>query len=157
MLLFIPLHFLCTHFSQLIYCVELLPMPTTDTTWPSYSILCYLLPFPTNHNLDFIHIYSHASILHVILPLICSLSYHNHASIQQLKFFYRLGALPVAQPTWKHWSYWYWYRNFLNWLMEAELCQEPAWTSQLFQQNVDQWQTDTMIEWLSSDFTFHST
>jgi len=31
-------------------------------TWPSYSLLCYLLPF-----LDFIHIYSHASILHVIL------------------------------------------------------------------------------------------
>jgi len=43
---------------------------TTDTTGPSYSLLHYLLPFPTNHNLGFIHIYSHASILHVILQLI---------------------------------------------------------------------------------------
>jgi len=42
----------------------------TDTTWPSYSLLCYLLLFPTDHNLGFIHIYSHASILRVILPLI---------------------------------------------------------------------------------------
>jgi len=25
---------------------------TTDTTWPSYSLLLYLLVFPTNHNLD---------------------------------------------------------------------------------------------------------
>jgi len=39
---------------------------TTDTTWPSYSLLRYLLPFSTNHNLGFIHIYSHASILHII-------------------------------------------------------------------------------------------
>jgi len=36
---------------------------TTDTTWLSYSLLRYLLPFPTNHDLDFIHIHSHASVL----------------------------------------------------------------------------------------------
>jgi len=27
---------------------------TTDSTWPSYSLLCYFLLFPTNHNLSFI-------------------------------------------------------------------------------------------------------
>ena len=43
---------------------------TTDTTWPSHSLLHYLLPFPTNQNLGFIHTYSHASILHAILPFI---------------------------------------------------------------------------------------
>jgi len=42
---------------------------TTDTTWPSCSLLHYLLPFST-YNLGFTHMYSHASILHVILPLI---------------------------------------------------------------------------------------
>ena len=49
-------------------------------------------PFPTNHDLGFIHIYSHASVLHEILPLIepfnqifFSLSYHNQIiCIQQL-------------------------------------------------------------------------
>ena len=35
----------------------------TNTTWPSYHLLRYLLPFPTNHNLDFIHIYPHSSIV----------------------------------------------------------------------------------------------
>jgi len=58
MLLFIPLYWIITNAS------------TTDTTWPSYNLLRYLLLFPTNHNLGFIHIYSHTSILHVILPLI---------------------------------------------------------------------------------------
>ena len=43
---------------------------TTWPNWPSYSLLHYLLPFPTNHNLGFIHIYSYASIFHKILPLI---------------------------------------------------------------------------------------
>ena len=43
---------------------------TTDTTWPSCSLLHQILMFSTYHNFDFIHIYSHASILHVILPLI---------------------------------------------------------------------------------------
>jgi len=37
---------------------------TTYTTRPSYSLLHYLLPFPSSCRLDFIHIYSHASILH---------------------------------------------------------------------------------------------
>jgi len=47
-------------------------------------LLRYLVPFSTNHKLGFIHIYSHASVLHVTLPLInpfnqiiFSLSYHN--------------------------------------------------------------------------------
>jgi len=60
--------------------------------WPSYRLLHYLLPFPTNNNLGFIHTYSHASILHVIFLLIkpfnyiiISLSYHNQViCIQQL-------------------------------------------------------------------------
>jgi len=54
------------------------------------SVLPYAVP--TNYNLAFIYVSSHASILHVILPLIkrfnsiiFSLSYHNHAiCIQQL-------------------------------------------------------------------------
>ena len=33
------------------------------TTWPSYSFQRYVLSFFTNHNLGFIHIYSHTSIL----------------------------------------------------------------------------------------------
>ena len=50
------------------------PLLTTSTLYwiitnASTSLLRYLLPFLTNHNLGFIHIYSHASILHVILPL----------------------------------------------------------------------------------------
>ena len=44
MLPFIPLHFLCTHFWQLVHCIELLSMPLSDTTWPFCSLLCYLLP-----------------------------------------------------------------------------------------------------------------
>jgi len=43
---------------------------TTDSTWPSYSLLHYLMPFPTKHNLGFIRIYSNDSILHVILQII---------------------------------------------------------------------------------------
>jgi len=84
MLLFIPLHFQCTHFLQLVHYWIITNDSTTDTTWPSYSLLCYLLPLPLIITLDFIHIYSHASILHIILPLIkpfnqilFSLSYHN--------------------------------------------------------------------------------
>jgi len=42
----------------------------TDTTWTCCSLLHQLLTFSTYHNLGFIHIYSDASILHVILPLI---------------------------------------------------------------------------------------
>jgi len=30
----------------------------TDTTWPSYGLLHNHLPFPTNHNLGFIHTHS---------------------------------------------------------------------------------------------------
>ena len=41
---------------------------TTNTT--SYSLLYLLLTFSTDHNLGFIHVYSHASVLHVILPFI---------------------------------------------------------------------------------------
>jgi len=42
---------------------------TTDTTWPSYHLLRYPLPFPTNHNLDFIHIYPHSSIVAHLLKM----------------------------------------------------------------------------------------
>ena len=68
--------------------------------WPSYSLLRYLLPFPTNHDLGFIHIYSHASVLNKILPLIkpfnqiiFSLSYHNlsiHKSKLHIIYIYLL-------------------------------------------------------------------
>ena len=51
---FIP-HFLCTHFWQLLHCIELLPTPLLDPTWQSYSLLPHLLTFSTYHNLGFIH------------------------------------------------------------------------------------------------------
>jgi len=50
MLPYIPLHFLCTYFWQLVHCIELLSFintSITDTSWPSYSRLHYLLPFLT--------------------------------------------------------------------------------------------------------------
>ena len=63
---------------------------TTDTTWPPYSLLHYLLPFPTNHNVGFIYIYSHASILHIII-------------FKQYRF--RPDILPIIQTTAsKHWQ-----------------------------------------------------
>jgi len=42
----------------------------TYTTRPSCSLLHWLLTFSTYHNLGFIHIYSHTSIFHIILPFI---------------------------------------------------------------------------------------
>ena len=42
----------------------------TYTTQASCSLLHWLLTFSTYHSLDFIHIYYHTSILHVILPFI---------------------------------------------------------------------------------------
>jgi len=70
MLLFVGLHFPCTHFWQLVHCIYWINTntSTTDTTWPSYSFLHYLLPFSTNHNLGFIHIYS-------LMPLFSTLSF----------------------------------------------------------------------------------
>jgi len=52
----------------------------TESTWPTCSLLHFHLPFTTNHNLRYIHIYSDASIIHVTLlfikPLVrwCSVS-----------------------------------------------------------------------------------
>ena len=64
------------------------PLPPTGPTWPSYN----LQTFSTYQNLGFIHIYSHACTLHVILPcfkpfnqIIFSFSYHCQViSIKQL-------------------------------------------------------------------------
>jgi len=94
MLPFIALHFLCTHFWQLAYAIELIYYQRFYHRHhvAILSLLHYILPFPTNHNLGFIHIYSHISILHVILPLgkpfnwiIFSFNYHNKViCIQQL-------------------------------------------------------------------------
>jgi len=58
MLLLIPLHFLCTHFLQLVHCIELLQKPLPQTPHGHLTLLHYLLSFPTNHNLGYIHINS---------------------------------------------------------------------------------------------------
>jgi len=72
MLPFIPLHFFCTQFWQILHCNELLVTNTftADPTWPSYSLVPHLLTFSTYHNLGFIHIDSYALTLHIIFPLI---------------------------------------------------------------------------------------
>jgi len=44
--------------------------------------------FATYHNLGFIHIYSHASIVHIILPLI--------------KPFNKISAITSSQPSHQH-------------------------------------------------------
>ena len=61
MLPFIPLHFLCTHFWQLAHGIELLPSPLPHTTHGHLKPSA--LP-STIHHFGFIHIYSHAFILH---------------------------------------------------------------------------------------------
>ena len=92
---FISLHFLCTHFRQLVHCIELLPTPLPHRPHDSlaaFALASDVLRFYTYHSLGFIHIYSHTSILHIILPFIkplnsilLSLSYHNQViGIQQL-------------------------------------------------------------------------
>ena len=76
---FIPLHFLCTHFWQLVHCIEF-NASTTDTSWPYYSLLHYLLPFLSNHNLGFIQastklkylIDSRIAMFHQCLDLVCT-------------------------------------------------------------------------------------
>jgi len=78
MLSFISLHFLCTHFWQLVRCIELLwrPLPHTPRGHlAAFSIIFWHFP------LSFIHIYSHASILHVILPFNNS---HGKATLNSL-------------------------------------------------------------------------
>jgi len=61
---------------------------TTYTTRPSCSLLHWLLTFSTYYNFGFIHIYSHAFILHVILPLSANLEVVD-------KFCYLGGMLSV--------------------------------------------------------------
>ena len=43
---------------------------TADPAWPSNILLPHHLTFSTYHNLGFIHIDSHAFVLHIIFPLI---------------------------------------------------------------------------------------
>jgi len=40
MLPFFPLHFLCTHFWQLVHCIELLPMPLPQTPHAHLTAFC---------------------------------------------------------------------------------------------------------------------
>jgi len=40
MLTFIPLYFLCTHFWQLVHCIELLPMPLPQTPHDRLTAFC---------------------------------------------------------------------------------------------------------------------
>jgi len=53
---FIPLHFLCTHFWQLVHCIEVLPMPLPQKSHGHLSLLHYILLFPTNHDLRSLHL-----------------------------------------------------------------------------------------------------
>ena len=69
----------------LYHCISCVPTfdnaSTTDTSWPSYSLLHYLLPFPTNHSLGFIHIYSHAShdwVCVCVCVFVCMLTEWEH-------------------------------------------------------------------------------
>jgi len=73
----------CVPTWQLVHCI-IANASTTNTTRPSYSPLCYLLPFPTNHNLGFIHIHTLCLFPHFCffsLTASATSSFRHHVSL----------------------------------------------------------------------------
>jgi len=113
------------------------PLLTTSTlyliitnTWPSYSLLQYLLPFSTNQNLSFIHTYSHASILHVILPLIIFLI--RSFLVSAITTSHLHTTTPMARQLWIIWIKLPWQSQNSKGF-NAEPCCIPTFTSKTLQ------------------------
>jgi len=71
MLPFIPLHFLCTYFWQPVYYWIITNTSTTDITWPSCSLVHYLLPF------FFYCIITLVLFIFTLMTLFSMLSFHS--------------------------------------------------------------------------------
>jgi len=75
---------------------------TTGTTWPSYSLLHYLLPFSTNHNRGFIHTSRNLATHHFglnapcLLRCVLRLGLCLHSGLEYVKV--RSQAAPCSQP-----------------------------------------------------------
>ena len=70
MLPFIPLHFLCIHFWQLVHCIELLPMPLPQTLHGHLTAFCII----------FCHsplIITLVLFIFTLMPLFSMLSFHS--------------------------------------------------------------------------------
>jgi len=85
MLPFIPLHFLCIHFWQLVHCIELLRHLFHIHHTAILQILHWLLTFSTYYNPGFTDIYFHTSILFIILPFISLLIKSSSVSARDVK------------------------------------------------------------------------